>query len=79
MIFMLVVLKIPIVYMGVVIWWAIKADGTPDEPAVLVPVGGHGLPGPDWRRATHARRRPPQGPVRRPPARSASARVWARR
>ncbi len=32
-IFMLVILKIPIVYIAVVIWWAIKAEPEPREPA----------------------------------------------
>ena len=30
-IFMLVILKIPIVYIAVVIWWAIKAEPEPGE------------------------------------------------
>jgi len=32
-IFMLVILKIPIVYIAVVIWWAIKAEPEPGELA----------------------------------------------
>jgi hypothetical protein len=41
-IFMLVVLKIPLVYLGIVVWWAIRAEPLPDdgpEPVrVLVPL-----------------------------------------
>jgi hypothetical protein len=57
-IFMLVILKIPIIYLCVVIWWAIKAEPShPDlgEPAVVAdtpPAGGS-----PWRRRP-ARPRP---------------------
>ena len=37
-IFMLVVLKIPIVYLGIVVWWAVRAEPRPLE--------GAGAPGP---------------------------------
>ena len=41
-IFMLVVLKIPLVYLGIVVWWAIHAEPEPahggDEAAVLAPL-----------------------------------------
>jgi hypothetical protein len=30
-VFMLVVLKIPVVYLCAVVWWAIKAEPLPDE------------------------------------------------
>ena len=45
-VFMLVLLKIPIVYLCVVVWWAIKAEPAPpdlDEVAVVTdtpPAGG---------------------------------------
>lgn len=41
---MLLILKIPIVYMCVVIWWAIRAETAPEEPASLVPVEDTPLP-----------------------------------
>ena len=53
-IFLLVILKIPIVYICVVVWYAIKAEPTPPEPteAVVVddtpPTDGH-----SWRRRTN--------------------------
>jgi hypothetical protein len=45
-VFMLVILKIPIVYLCVVVWWAIKAEPTPPDLAEVAvvtdtpPVGG---------------------------------------
>jgi hypothetical protein len=67
-IFMLVVLKIPLVYLAIVVWWAIRAvpedDGS--EPVrVLVPLTPCGWD--EWRRRRSARfagRRPyrPTGP-----------------
>ena len=59
---MLVILKIPVVYLCVVVWWAIRAEPRPLEGATVVASLG---PGPecDWRmrRARVLRR----GPVRR--------------
>ena len=48
---MLVVLKIPVVYLCAVVWWAIKAEPRPLEGAGAVASLGPG-PGPecDWRR-----------------------------
>ena len=37
-IFMLVILKIPIVYLCIVVWYAIKAEPTPPEPTEAVVV-----------------------------------------
>ena len=34
-VFMMVILKIPIVYLGLVVYWAIKAEPEPPEPALL--------------------------------------------
>jgi hypothetical protein len=78
MIFMLVLLKIPIVYLCAVIWWAIKAEPKPEAPASLVPVLQPDR-GPGWQRGGRPRRRPPSGPVRRPGPRRAGARANARR
>ena len=51
-IFMLVVLKIPLVYLGIVVWWAVRAEPVPghggdeaDVPAPLAPCGWD-----EWRR-----------------------------
>jgi hypothetical protein len=69
-IFMLVVLKIPMVYLAIVVWWAVRAepeatDGG-DEVRVLAPLTPCGWN--DWKRTR------PQ-PPRRGPARSARMRV----
>jgi hypothetical protein len=78
MIFMLVLLKIPIVYLCSVIWWAIKAEPRPQAPAALVPAGLDGG-GPARFRPTPSRPRPPRRPPRRPGPRSGSGRVYMRR
>jgi len=79
---MLVVLKIPVVYLCAVVWWAIRAEPRPLEGAgTLAPVG----PGPecDWR-ARRARRLGRRGPVPQGggrlgrPARVAHARAQVR-
>ena len=51
-VFMLLILKIPVVYLAVVVWWAIRA-----EPVVEGDVGGDGAPVPltpcgwdEWKR-----------------------------
>jgi hypothetical protein len=64
-VFMLVVLKIPMVYLGIVLWYAVKADPAPDggeEAGVLAPVGPCGWG--DWRdrRVAGARGRRPLRP-----------------
>jgi hypothetical protein len=72
-IFMLVVLKIPMVYLGIVVWWAVRAEpqaGTgPDEVGVLAPLVPCGWD--DWKR-----RRP--RPLPRPPLRPAPRQVARR-
>jgi hypothetical protein len=74
--FMLVVLKIPVVYLSVVVWWAIRAEptpeGGPDESHALVPLTPCGWD--DWRRR-RTRRYSGRRPIRpvhpaRPPARA---------
>lgn len=60
---MLVILKIPVVYLCAVVWWAIKAEPRPPEGAGTVAQLGPG-PDCDWRtrRARVIRRGPvPRG------------------
>ena len=60
---MLVILKIPVVYLCWVVWWAIRAEPKPLEGAGrLAPVTPR-TPDCDWRRqrAEPGRRRPPHG------------------
>ena len=61
---MLVILKIPVVYLCAVVWWAIKAEPHPLEGAGVVASPGPGAgPECDWRtRRAHVLRR---GPVPR--------------
>jgi hypothetical protein len=69
-VFMLVVLKIPIVYLCVVVWWAIRAEPRPEEPAALVPAVPDTPAG--WSPRERLGRRPPRpGPGRRPSPRRA--------
>jgi hypothetical protein len=72
---MLVVLKIPVVYLSAVVWWAIRAEPEPegpDESYALVPSTPCGWD--DWcrRRARRYTGRRPVPPFRpsRPPARA---------
>ena len=56
-IFMLVVLKLPLVYLAVVLWWAIRAEPRPaggsDEVGVLSPLTPCGWD--EWRRRQSVR------------------------
>jgi hypothetical protein len=69
LIFLMVIMKIPIVYLCWVVWWAIKAEPRPEEGAAtlakLPPDGPD--PGSNWRfRPRHRPRRdrPHGGPTR---------------
>jgi hypothetical protein len=86
LVFMLVVLKLPVVYLCCVVWWAIKAEPRPEEGAAtrvaLEPEPGP--PCPWWRRRAALRhsprggqRGPARGPIRS--ARAAAARAEARK
>lgn len=64
---MLVILKIPVIYLCGVVWYAIRAVPEPLEPAVkAVPV--EPAPKPGWRfsRLRPRRRGPDRGPARGP-------------
>ena len=64
---MLLILKIPLVYLGVVIWWAVRAEPAPSDGAdaagVLAPLSPCGWD--DWKRGrtTNLRRPRPFRPV----------------
>ena len=66
-IFMLVVLKIPMVYLAVVVWWAVRAEPQApeggDAVGVLAPLTPCGWT--DWKRQRP--RRPGRGPLGSPP------------
>jgi hypothetical protein len=69
-IFLLLVLKIPIVYLCLVVWWAIRAEPRPEEGAALVARISPTDPEPcSWReqrRIRALRPRPRRGPGGRP-------------
>jgi hypothetical protein len=65
LIWLMVIMKIPILYLCWVVYWAIKAEPKPDEPARLAAVPDDSDPTP-WRPARHPRRPGPHGrPSRR--------------
>jgi len=83
LVFLMVILKIPIVYLCVVVYYAIKAKPRPEEgAAVAVRAGPEAGPGHDRRRAARfrGRPRPHGGPSRTYPrtARAAVARAQRR-
>ncbi len=73
-IFMLVVLKIPMVYLAAVVWWAIRAEphqGGESEPVrAFVPLTPCGWNDARRRRSTGRLRPRPHGPGSRPVRRS---------
>jgi hypothetical protein len=67
---MMLVLKIPIVYLGLVVYWALKSEPRPPEPALL-PAAPELEPRPPWRRPVR-----PRGP--RPGPHGSPVRSFAR-
>ena len=63
---MMFILKIPIVYLGLVVYWAVKAEPKPPEPALLPAERPQPEPRPPWRplRPRRPRRGPHGSPVR---------------
>jgi hypothetical protein len=80
-VFMLLVLKIPLVYLGFVVWWAIRAEPAQGEPETPVRVTDTPPAPPVWSRRDRTRRPLRPGPPRRPasPSRVASLRAEGRR
>jgi hypothetical protein len=81
-VFFLVVLKIPVVYLACVVWWAIRAQPDGAEPAVVQTVSDTPLGGPGLGAGRRAPRRPRSGrPHGRRPVegRGATLRAGARR
>jgi hypothetical protein len=60
LIWMLIILKVPVVYLCLVVWWAVRAKPVPLEPALL-PARTEIDPKPGWD-FLRARRRPRRGP-----------------
>ena len=80
---MIVILKIPIVYLCLVVWWAVRSEPEPLEPALLPAALPEDPSGRGWRfrRDRPPRRGPHGGPARSytRTARAALARAEARR
>jgi hypothetical protein len=64
-VFMMVILKIPIVYLCLVVYWAVKAEPNPPEPA-HVEVRDGPEPRAPWTRRRPRRPGPRRGPERTP-------------
>jgi hypothetical protein len=65
-VFMLLVLKIPMIYLGAVVWWAVRAEPHAatggDEVGVLTPLVPCGWE--DWKRRRSSRPRGGRHPIR---------------
>ena len=73
----MLILKIPILYLVGVVWYAIKAEPLPEEPAI---VREENRPGPHAPESNAARVRRERGrPDRRPPRRPTGPRTTAAR
>ena len=67
-VFLMLILKIPVIYLCAVVYWAIRNDRDPAEPArLLVPAGVE--PRPPWSRRPLRPRLGPHGSPRRRHAR----------
>ncbi len=66
-VFLMLILKIPIVYLGLVVYYAIKAEPRPEEGAAVTARLENDDPDSGWSRRLHPRRfrpRPHGGPSR---------------
>ena len=69
-VFLMLILKIPIVYLCLVVYWAIKAEPRPEEGAAVTAQLGGDDSGGGWRRRIRPRVRVPRphgGPSRTAP------------
>ena len=66
LIFMMLVLKLPILYLIGVVWWAIRSTPDPYAPAALVPANPDTPPNEPAASCTWRVRRRPLNPRRRP-------------
>jgi hypothetical protein len=76
LIWLMVIMKIPILYLCWVVYWAIKAEPRPEQPAALLVTGDDGAP-PAWRPPRRPRRPGPHGRPARGYARTRRAAVRA--
>ena len=75
LIWLMVIMKIPIIYLCWVVYWAIKAEPRPEEPAHVLSTADD--PAPYWYRGRRPRRPGPHGHPARTYARTARTRVRA--
>jgi hypothetical protein len=78
-VFLMVILKIPIVYLCSVVYYAIKAEPKPEDGAAVTARIGPDDSGPEWRRPIRRPRRPHGGPARTYPRTARAARAYAER
>ena len=74
LIWLMVIMKIPILYLCWVVYWAIKSEPRPEQPAALV-APADGAEPPPWRPRQRPRRLGPHGRPARGYARTARATV----
>jgi hypothetical protein len=72
----MLIMKIPIIYLCWVVYWAIKSEPRPEQPAPLVVAGDDSDPNP-WRPTRRPRRPGPHGRPTRGYARTRRATVRA--
>ena len=77
-IFLLLVLKIPLVYLCLVVWWAIRAEPRDEHPASVSPVSDTPSSPPPPTAPVGARPRVPHGPSRKDRSRTQRDRVGPR-
>jgi hypothetical protein len=76
LIWLMVIMKIPILYLCWVVYWAIKSEPRPDQPALLVTDSDDSDPT-QWRPGRQPRRNGPHGRPTRGYARTARTTVRA--
>ncbi|MDQ2984784.1 MAG: hypothetical protein M3R70_12830 [Actinomycetota bacterium] len=72
LIFLMLIMKIPIVYLCLVVWWAVRAEPRPPEPAIVNAELDPGIePHAPWQagRVRRPRKQGPHGSARRRPVR----------
>jgi hypothetical protein len=74
LIWLMVIMKIPILYLCWVVYWAIKSEPRPEQPVAIAAVSDDSDPTP-WRPGRHPRRPGPHGRPSRGYARTRRATV----
>ena len=79
-IFLMLIMKVPVVYLGTVIWWAVQEPKPPEGAAKLAELPEPLQPWRPWRlrRRPGPRRGPHGSPVRRPLPAARAAHPYAR-